>query len=154
MKSPRNTYAHARGPAPTSHPPVPPSLVRQNYDVFDLRPGLWLHPAHRPKGYNKLWNLDDYIAASEYANSVTKLFGDSRGCATARKCDAQAAEEEKAMGRLGKTSSCVVANQCHAYRNATYMGAADVERAIRTLRTFKFVGLQVCMTHCTARAGG
>ena len=36
----------------------------------------------------------------------------------------------------------MVANQCHAYRNATYMGAADVSRAIRTLSTFKFVGLQ------------
>jgi len=45
-----------------------------NYDVFDLRPGLWLHPSIKPRGYHN-FNFYDYVVAPEYQNSLTKMCG-------------------------------------------------------------------------------
>jgi hypothetical protein len=83
-----------------------------NYDVFDLRPGLWLHPSVKPRNYHN-FNFYDYVVAPEYQNSLVKMFGYSRGCADAHKCDAAAALED-AAGKVGdarRTTACTMANQ-------------------------------------------
>jgi len=124
-----------------------------NYDVFDLRPGLWLHPSVKPRGYRN-FNFYDYVVAPEYQNSLVKMFGDSRGCAEAQKCDAAAAlneAQDRAVGRgttpafnseATKTTACSLANLCPAYRNATSLSERHLETANRVLARFRFVGLQ------------
>ncbi|KAH8058053.1 acid phosphatase [Aureococcus anophagefferens] len=42
-----------------------------NYDVFDLRPGLWVRPWIKRADVN----LREYLALPEYANVLTKMFG-------------------------------------------------------------------------------
>mmetsp|Transcript_14678 Transcript_14678/g.29343 ORF Transcript_14678/g.29343 Transcript_14678/m.29343 type:complete len:543 (+) Transcript_14678:97-1725(+) len=114
-----------------------------NYDVFDLRPGLWLHPSVKPRGYHN-FNFYDYVVAPEYQNSLVKMFGYSRGCAEAHRCDKAAALED-GQGRVGRdrrTSACTMANQCHGYRNATTLDERHLETANRILARFRFVGLQ------------
>lgn len=74
-----------------------------------------------------------------------KLFGDSRGCAQGRKCDAVASKEDQTgiLPQNRKTVACTLANQCHAYRNASsYLTEEHLEVAMRTLRRFRFLGLQ------------
>jgi hypothetical protein len=85
-----------------------------NYDVFDLRPGLWIHPMIKPRGYHE-FSFYDYVVAPEYQNTVTKMLGYSRGCPAARKCDSTAAQED-AEGKTGearRSIACSLANLCH-----------------------------------------
>jgi len=68
----------------------------------------------KPRGYYE-FNFYDYVVAPEYQNTMTKMFGYSRGCPEARKCDATAAQEDAEMktGDARRTVACTLANQCH-----------------------------------------
>lgn len=73
----------------------------------------------------------------------TLRFGLSRDCAQGRACDS-AAEKEDEQGKTGnarKTTACTLANQCHAYRNAT-LDESHLVVATRMLKRFRFIGLQ------------
>lgn len=81
------------------------------------------------------------VRADEYQNSLLKLFGDSRGCAQGRKCDGVAADEDLkgVPAQHRKTVACTLANQCHAYRNASaYLSEAHYDVALRTLKRCRF----------------
>mmetsp|Transcript_11369 Transcript_11369/g.26708 ORF Transcript_11369/g.26708 Transcript_11369/m.26708 type:complete len:635 (+) Transcript_11369:210-2114(+) len=133
-----------------------------NYDVFDLRPGLWLHPSVKPKGYRN-FNFFDYVVAPEYQNNLVKMFGYSRGCDQAKKCDEAAALEDLAgkgpnsakhraaearklgghkSGGARRTTACTLANQCQGYRNASGLDGRHLATAKRILGRFRFLGLQ------------
>jgi len=73
----------------------------------------------------------------------TGRFGYSRGCETAKKCDAVAATEDQ-QGKAGaqrRTVACTMANQCHGYRNAS-LDERHLETAAAILKRFRYVGLQ------------
>ena len=101
-----------------------------NYDVYKLRPDEWLHPTLRDE---KTWRdrtFAEYVAAPEYQNVMTKMFGDSHGCAAARFCDSR-----------GDGCPNPLAVACHGYRNATYLDDTHLVAARATLETHAFFGL-------------
>jgi len=109
-----------------------------NYDVFDLRPGLWLPPSVRYTGTT----LHEYFFLPEYRNLLTKFFGDSTGCrdAASRGCSPASARRPRAP-RDRFTCRCAVFGGCPAYRNAS-LGARHVDAALDVLARHAFVGFQ------------
>ncbi|KAH8054932.1 acid phosphatase [Aureococcus anophagefferens] len=105
-----------------------------NYDVFDLRPGLWVRPWIKRADVN----LREYLALPEYANVLTKMFG-----ATCPR-DATCAESE--------SCGCSRTQRCHAYRNAS-LGEAHVAAAVANLRAHRAFGVQEAF-NASARLAG
>ena len=101
-----------------------------NYDQYKLRPDEWPHPTLRDEKTWRVRTFDEYVAAPEYQNVMTKMFGDSHGCSNARFCD-------------GRGDSCAnpLAVACHGYRNATYLDDAHLAAARATLETHAYFGL-------------
>ena len=101
-----------------------------NYDVYELRPSEWLHPAGRNESAWRTRTFDEYVSYPEYRNVVTKMFGDSHGCKHGQGCD-----------RLGDKCSNALAVACHGYRNATYLGEEHLAAARAALDAHAFFGL-------------
>lgn len=122
-----------------------------NYDVFDLRPGLWYPPSVRYTGMT----LHEYFSLPEYSNVLTKLFGRSTECKDAqlRGCTEEHVVRPAAPRDPFKCASfawsrsrlalgiCSVYGGCHAYRNAT-LDASDADKAVSVLNRHAFVGFQ------------
>ena len=94
-----------------------------NYDVFDLRPGLWLKPWIRRADTT----LAEYLTLSEYADVATKMFG-----ATCR-------QDERCASST--TCACSATAKCHAYRNAS-LDEASLDLAFGNLQTHAVFALQ------------
>ncbi|KAJ8610092.1 hypothetical protein CTAYLR_007091 [Chrysophaeum taylorii] len=109
-----------------------------NYDVFELRPGLWLAPNIKYTGTT----LHEYLFLPEYRNVLTKMFGDSTECADAktRGCNPNNVERP-AEPRERFVCRCAVYGGCHAYRNSS-LSMRHARTALRLLFRHNFVGLQ------------
>ena len=105
-----------------------------NYDVFDLRPGLWVRPWIKRADVN----LREYLALPEYANVLTKMFGAT--------CPRDATCAESA------SCGCSRTQRCHAYRNAS-LGEAHVAAAVANLRAHRAFGVQEAF-NASARLAG
>ena len=103
-----------------------------NYDNYDLRPGLWVHPAAKDK-YPKFigrkhWTFREFIWLDEYRSILTKMFGDSTSCKQVAKCENRGA--------------CAMVTGCHGYRNASeYLGKDHADAAVAYLADHAFFGL-------------
>lgn len=99
-----------------------------NSDNYKVRPGVY-KPAstlHGDGAKYHYYSFKEFVEASEYRNIMTKMFGDSQGCETSRRCK--------------RRPSCEVLAECHAYRNAT-LNETHVDIAFNALRQHAFVGL-------------
>jgi len=108
-----------------------------NYDAYHLRPGLWVHPNDR-KLYpsligQKSWTFKEYLGFPEYANVLTKMFGDSAECPQVQHCRRKPGSDI--------SGTCDMVTGCHGYRNTTYLENAHVDAAVDTLKAHAFVGL-------------
>ena len=103
-----------------------------NYDVFDLRPGLWLPPHVQRANVT----LREYLGLPEYRNVLTKLFGDDTACNAAK---ARGCRHRKTHGF--QTCRCAVFGGCFAYRNAS-LSETHLTAAMAILEKHAFVGLQ------------
>eukprot|EP00617_Octactis_speculum_P016355 CAMPEP_0185763040 /NCGR_PEP_ID=MMETSP1174-20130828/21992_1 /TAXON_ID=35687 /ORGANISM="Dictyocha speculum, Strain CCMP1381" /LENGTH=427 /DNA_ID=CAMNT_0028444973 /DNA_START=19 /DNA_END=1302 /DNA_ORIENTATION=+ len=113
-----------------------------NHEAFNLRPGEWFNPETRPHGNKRKFSFREYADAPEYQNTLTKMFGDSRGCEVAQRCDQKADEEERRHLEARTTTGCLLqAGACHAYRNAS-LSVQNLHSAIGNINSFRFFGIQ------------
>lgn len=108
-----------------------------NFDVFQLRPGLF-HSPKNPRSPTATrstpWRFEEFATMSEYTNVMTKMFGASKHCDQVTKC--HAGTRDKGIG-----SPCLVTSHCHAYRNATFLNEEHMHAADTALALHEYVGL-------------
>ncbi|KAJ1451652.1 hypothetical protein M885DRAFT_529249 [Pelagophyceae sp. CCMP2097] len=99
-----------------------------NSDGFNVRRGVFTGVGEKRQPWHRYWSFRDFVGLDEYRNLAVKMFGDSHGCAKARKC----------QGR----STCVVLTSCHGYRNASdHLDESHVDAAFGALKRHAFFGV-------------
>lgn len=109
-----------------------------NFDVFQLRPGLWFRPTDaKPKlnPHPSRWTYEEFHKAPEYQNVMTKMFGGSKNCDQLTKCHSVAG------GIRNRGGACLLTGACHGYRNGTFLGEQHLAQAKQALEKHRFVGL-------------
>ena len=110
--------------------------------IYHLRPEFY---GRRGPGKNKPYSFYEFVGYPEYANILTKLFGDFT-CPKARTCLLHTASTEirpkgKQFWMNPQLRGCGLLNVCHAYRNVTGLGEAHVTKAKAALDVHAFIGL-------------
>jgi hypothetical protein len=109
-----------------------------NFDVFQLRPGMWFRPTDAKPKFNPhpaRWTFEEFQEVPEYQNVMTKMFGASKNCDQISKCHA-------AQGGIkNRGGACLLTSSCHGYRNGTFLNPQHLSQAKLALQHHRFVGL-------------
>mmetsp|Transcript_22266 Transcript_22266/g.26786 ORF Transcript_22266/g.26786 Transcript_22266/m.26786 type:complete len:631 (+) Transcript_22266:103-1995(+) len=131
-----------------------------NYDVFDLRPGLWLPPHIQRANVT----LREYFSLPEYQNILTKMFGHDSSCFTAqrrgcfgyhgrdqlsipislpeKKNNNYHQQQNMQLSNKPYSCRCAVFEGCPAYRNDSILNKNHAIAAAKILKYHKFVAIQ------------